>query len=70
MQIVRMMDVPHARGRDIRLLSLVYMAPQQLITQLQELMLAEDISTNTDVSFCHSTFKFCCSLCYQPSYRG
>ncbi|CAM5205867.1 secretin N-terminal domain-containing protein [Alishewanella longhuensis] len=51
MQIVRMMDVPHARGRDIRLLSLVYMAPQQLITQLQELMLAEDISTNTDVSF-------------------
>lgn len=51
MQIVRMMDVPHARGRDIRLLSLVYMSPQQLITQLQELMIAEDISINTDVSF-------------------
>lgn len=50
LQIIAMMDVPHARGRDIRMLSLVYMSPQQLMTQLQELMTAEGITLNQDVS--------------------
>src|SRR5690606_2753144 len=43
LQIVNMMDVPHARGRDIRMLNLVYLSPEELITQIQALMMAEDI---------------------------
>lgn len=50
LQIVNMLDVPHAKGRDIRLLSLVYISPDVLINQLSALMTAEGISTTEDIS--------------------
>ncbi|MDP5134935.1 hypothetical protein ORJ04_03115 [Rheinheimera baltica] len=50
LQIVNMMDVPSAKGRDIRMLSLVYLSPEQMITQIQELMNAEGISVGQDIS--------------------
>tara|TARA_R110002126_G_scaffold10245_43_gene46607 strand:- start:13024 stop:15084 length:2061 start_codon:yes stop_codon:yes gene_type:complete len=50
LQIVNMMDVPHARGRDIRMLSLVYLSPEDLITQIQALMMAEDIRIGEDIA--------------------
>ena len=50
LQIVNMMDVPHARGRDIRMLNLVYLSPEELITQIQALMMAEDIRVGEDIA--------------------
>lgn len=49
LQIVNMMDVPHARGRDIRMMGLVYLSPEEAITQLNNLMVAEGLSTSEDI---------------------
>lgn len=50
LQVVNMLDVPHARGRDIRLLSLVYLSPDALLTQMQTIMMAEGILLGDDVA--------------------
>lgn len=50
LQIVNMLDVPHARGRDIRMLSMVYLSPDALITQMQALMTAEGIQIGEDIA--------------------
>lgn len=50
LQIVNMLDVPHAKGRDIRMLSLVYLSPEALIAQLQTLMAAEGINIGDDIA--------------------
>lgn len=50
LQVVNMLDVPHARGRDIRLLSLVYLSPDSLLAQLQSLMTAEGINVGEDIA--------------------
>lgn len=49
LQIVEMMDVPHARGRDIRLFSMVYLSPDEMITEINKLMAAEGINVTEDV---------------------
>ncbi|MBZ9610291.1 secretin N-terminal domain-containing protein [Rheinheimera maricola] len=49
LQIVEMMDVPHARGRDIRLFSMVYLSPDEMITEINKLMAAEGINITEDV---------------------
>ncbi len=49
-QIVGMMDVPHAKGRDIRMISLVYLSPDELMRQVDELLAAEGISSKDDVA--------------------
>ncbi|WNO61656.1 secretin N-terminal domain-containing protein [Rheinheimera sp. MMS21-TC3] len=50
LQIVNMLDVPHARGRDIRMLSMVYLSPDALIGQMEELMKAEGLQIGEDIA--------------------
>lgn len=50
LQVIAMLDVPHARGRDIRLLNLVYLTPSELIEQLGELMQAEGLVMGEDIA--------------------
>lgn len=50
LQIVKMLDVPHARGRDVRLLSLVYLSPEEMIKQVGELLQAEGLQMGEDLS--------------------
>ena len=50
LQVITMLDVPHARGRDIRLLNLVYLTPSELIDQLGELMQAEGLVMGEDIA--------------------
>jgi general secretion pathway protein D len=50
LQIVKMLDVPHARGRDVRLLSLVYFSPDEMIKQVGELLQAEGLQLGEDLS--------------------
>lgn len=50
LQVIAMLDVPHARGRDIRLLSLVYLTPDELMEQLSELMQAEGLVIGEDIA--------------------
>lgn len=50
LQIVNMLDVPHARGRDIRMLSMVYLSPEAMIAQMQTLMTAEGIQIGEDIA--------------------
>lgn len=50
LQVVAMLDVPHARGRDIRLLNLVYLTPTELIEEITELMKAEGLMVGDDIS--------------------
>lgn len=50
LQIVNMLDVPNAKGRDIRMLNLVYQSPDMLITQLKDLMQAEGINIGDDIA--------------------
>ena len=49
LQIVKMLDVPHARGRDVRLLSLVYLSPEEMIKQVGELLQAEGLQLGEDL---------------------
>ncbi|MFN4055637.1 MAG: secretin N-terminal domain-containing protein [Alishewanella aestuarii] len=50
LQIVAMLDVPHARGRDIRMLSLAFLSPQELVDQINAIMQAEGLVVNEDAS--------------------
>lgn len=49
LQIVEMMDVPHARGRDIRLISMTYLSPDEMLEEINKLMAAEGINTTEDI---------------------
>ena len=50
LQIVKMLDVPNARGRDVRLLSLVFLSPDDMIKQVGELLQAEGLQLGEDLS--------------------
>ena len=50
LQIVKMLDVPNARGRDVRLLSLVFLSPDEMIKQVGELLQAEGLQLGEDLS--------------------
>ncbi|MDP5143104.1 hypothetical protein ORJ00_10145 [Rheinheimera baltica] len=49
LQVVDMMDVPHARGRDIRLITMTYLSPDEMLEEINKLMGAEGINTTEDV---------------------
>lgn len=50
LQIIAMLDVPHARGRDIRMLSLAYLSPDELISQVTSLVQAEGLIIGEDIA--------------------
>lgn len=50
LQIVRMLDVPDAKGRDVRLLSMVFLSPDEMIKQVGELLKAEGIIQGEDLA--------------------
>lgn len=49
LQVVDMMDVPHARGRDIRLITLTYLSPDEMLDEINKLMAAEGINVTEDI---------------------
>ena len=49
-QIVGMLDVPSARGKDIRMMSLVYMSPTDLIANVTKLLEAEGLQIGEDIA--------------------
>lgn len=50
LQLAAMLDVPSAKGRDIRMLSLVYLSPAELIENVSKLMEAEGLSVGQDIA--------------------
>lgn len=50
LQLVGMLDVPSAKGRDIRMLSLVYLSPTELIENVSKLMEAEGLYVGQDIA--------------------
>lgn len=50
LQLVGMLDVPSAKGRDIRMLSLVYLSPTELIDSVSKLMEAEGLQVGQDIA--------------------
>ncbi len=49
-RIVQMLDVPNSKGRDVRILNLVYVSPDDLITQLRPLLESEGFVIGTDIA--------------------
>ena len=49
-RIVQMLDVPNSKGRDVRILNLVYVSPDDLITQLRPLLESEGFVVGNDIA--------------------
>lgn len=58
-----MLDVPNSKGRDVRILNLVYVSPDDLITQLRPLLESEGFVIGTDIAFgSYSSLECNCGL--------